>query len=364
MRSLLSILPIALIAIGLPACADERGDADDFDRAVAALEPAPLPAETATLSRIAFGSCLDQDRSLSILDRLRAEDPGLLLMLGDNVYGDSDDRELVPLRAAYARLARAEPFRELRADVPILATWDDHDYGRNDAGAGFEGRAASEALFDAFWEVDPERAAARRAGVHDAFVFGPEGRRVQILLLDTRSFRSPLTATDERGAAGRERYVPEPDPARTMLGEAQWDWLRARLREPADLRVVVSSIQVLADGHGWEAWRTLPAERERLLDLIRTVEGDTLILSGDRHRAGLYRMESAGGTSLVEATSSSLNRPIPGMDEEAGPLRIGPTFTGPNYGMLEVDWDAATVRLEIRNAEGDAVLAQAFPLDG
>jgi alkaline phosphatase D len=362
MRSLLRMLPIALlIGIGLPACADERGDADDFDRAVAALEPAGLPAETAILSRIAFASCLDQDRPLEILDRLRAEDPDLLLMLGDNVYGDSDDPELVPLRAAYARLARSEPFRDLRAAVPILATWDDHDYGRNDAGAGFEGRAASEVLFDAFWSIDPERAAAGRPGVHDAFVFGPEGRRVQILLLDTRSFRSPLTPSDERGAPGRERYVPEPDPARTMLGEAQWDWLRARLREPAELRVLVSSIQVLADGHGWEAWRTLPLERQRLLDLLAAADGDSLILSGDRHRAGLYRKEIAEGVTLREATSSSLNRPIPGMSEEAGPQRIGPPFTGPNYGMLEVDWEAGVLRVEVRAADGEPVLAQAFP---
>lgn len=362
MRTLLRMLPIALIGFGLSAWADERADARDFDRAVAALEPAPLPSEAETLTRIAFASCLDQDRPLGILDRLRAEDPDLLLLLGDNVYGDSQDRNLVPLRAAYARLARAEPFRELRATLPILATWDDHDYGRNDAGADFEGRAASEALFETFWAVDPARASTQRAGVHDAFVFGPAGRRVQILLLDTRSFRSPLTPSDERGAPGRERYVPEPDPARTMLGAAQWDWLRARLREPADLRLLVSSIQVLADGHGWEAWRTLPRERERLLGLLATADGDSVILSGDRHRAGLYRRE-IGGTALLEATSSSLNRPIPGMDEEAGPLRLGPTYTGANYGLLEVDWETGSVRLEIRAADGETVLAQALPLD-
>jgi alkaline phosphatase D len=365
MRTLLGMLPFALIGVGLVACADERADAADFDRAVAALEPAPLPAQTTALSRIAFGSCLDQDRSLSVLDRLRTEDPDLLLMLGDNVYGDSDDPALIPLRAAYARLARSQPFRDLRAAVPILAAWDDHDYGRNDGGAEFDGREAAETLFDAFWEVQPDRAAAGRAGVHDAFVHGPEGRRVQILLLDTRSFRSPLTATDQRGAPGRERYVPEPDPARSMLGAAQWDWLRSRLREPAELRLLVSSIQVLADGHGWEAWRTLPAERDRLLELLAAADGASLILSGDRHRAGLYRMETADGVPLREATSSSLNRPIPGMAEEAGPRRIGPTFTGTNYGMVEVDWESGTVRVEVRAAaDGEPVLSQAFPLSG
>ena len=37
-----------------------------------------------------------------------------------------------------------------------------------------------------------------------------------------------------------------------MLGEEQWRWLGNLLREPADLRLLASSIQVVADGHGWE----------------------------------------------------------------------------------------------------------------
>jgi hypothetical protein len=107
------------------------------------------------------------------------------------------------------------------------------------------------------------------------------------------------------------------------------------------------------------------AERDRLLELLAAADGASLILSGDRHRAGLYRMETADGVPLREATSSSLNRPIPGMAEEAGPRRIGPTFTGTNYGMVEVDWESGTVRVEVRAAaDGEPVLSQAFPLSG
>ena len=39
-----------------------------------------------------------------------------------------------------------------------------------------------------------------------------------------------------------------------MLGAAQWAWLRAQLLQPAELRLIVSSVQVLAEGHGWEGW--------------------------------------------------------------------------------------------------------------
>jgi alkaline phosphatase D len=67
---------------------------------------------------------------------------------------------------------------------------------------------------------------------------------------------------DERNTLGRERYIS--DPAKTMLGEAQWRWLEERFKEPGDLRLIVSSIQVLAEGHGWERWGNLPLEGQRL----------------------------------------------------------------------------------------------------
>ena len=69
----------------------------------------------------------------------------------------------------------------------------------------------------------------------------------------------PLKPTDQPGAAGKERYVPDDDPGKTMLGEVQWAWLADRLREPAELRLIVSSIQVVAEAHGWERWGNLAA---------------------------------------------------------------------------------------------------------
>jgi alkaline phosphatase D len=229
---------------------------------------APPPRAAATLTRIALGSCADQDEAQPIWDAVLAYRPDLFLFLGDNVYGDVRSAALVELRAAYSKLATIPGFERLRRDVPLLAIWDDHDYGRNDAGADFPWKQGSKDLFAAFWQLpvdDPRRA---REGIHHAQVFGPPGRRVQVILLDTRWFRSPLKRTDQRGAPGKERYVPDDDPAKTMLGETQWSWLEEQLLQPAELRLVASSIQVVAEGHGWERWGNLPRERQRLYDLI------------------------------------------------------------------------------------------------
>lgn len=125
------------------------------------------------------------------------------------------------------------------------------------------------------------------------------------------------------------------------------------------MRLLVSSIQVIAEGHGWEAWRTLPAERERLYQTLRRTHArDVIVLSGDRHRAGIYRHDDALGYPLYELTSSSLNLPIASAVEEPGPYRLGPTYRPENYGALEIDWPSRRVVLEIKDLNGEMVLRQ------
>ena len=100
------------------------------------------------------------------------------------------------------------------------------------------------------------------------------------------------------------------DPSKTYLGEKQWKWLNNSLKEKADIRFIVSSIQVIADGHGYEKWGNLPMEKLRLFNLIdKNNINNLIILSGDRHRGGIYKEKTNGGNQLFELTSSSLNLP-------------------------------------------------------
>jgi len=273
-----------------------------------------VQAQETPLSRVAFGSCADEEKPQPIWDAVLAYKPDLFLFAGDNVYGDVRDGRRIPdedelingLKESYALATRVPGLAALRASVPHLATWDDHDYGKNDAGADFAFRDEAQKLFLNFWTVPPSDERHRRQGVYHAQTFGPSGRRLQVILLDTRFFRSPLKVTDQRGAPGRERYVPDDDPAKTMLGADQWAWLATRLREPADVRLVISSVQVLAEGHGWERWGNLPRERQRLYDLVRDsgVNG-VIFLSGDRHVGAIYRETAGTPYAFIELTSAS-----------------------------------------------------------
>lgn len=308
-------------------------------------------AATQPLTRIAFGSCADQTQPQPIWESVLADPPELFLFGGDNVYGDSPGPDLTELRAAYAQADRVDGLSRLRATVPVMAVWDDHDMGRNDGGASYPHRRAAQRLFAEHWALPPDDPRWTREGVYTARVFGPPGRRVQVVMLDTRSFRSPLRKTDSRGAPGRERYLPDDDPAKTMLGPAQWAWLEEQFRQPAELRLLLSSIQILAEGHGWERWGNLPRERQRLLDLIGRTNG-VVLLSGDRHFGALYRETDGHPYPLTELTSSGINRVTSAKRGEAGPNRLGDRWIGANVGRITIDWAAESVALAVADVQG------------
>jgi alkaline phosphatase D len=146
-----------------------------------------------------------------------------------------------------------------------------------------------------------------------------------------------------------------------MLGVAQWAWLRTQLRQPAQLRLIVSSVQVLAEGHGFERWGNLPAERARLFDLIaETGARGVVFLSGDRHVGALYH-RAGGSSDLYEITASGINMTwVANRDD--GPLRLGAVYGAENFGTIDIDWWASEVRLAVRSMNGAVVRQVMIPL--
>jgi alkaline phosphatase D len=319
-------------------------------------------AEQPALTRIAFGSCSHQQKPQPIWDAVLAYRPELFIFTGDNVYGDVTSDAMTELREAYAAAAKVAGIAALRAKVPVLATWDDHDYGQNDGGGDFAHREQAKELFLDFWEIAGDDPRTRRPGVYHAEVWGPPGERLQIILLDTRSFRSALRPTDQRDALGKEDYLPDSDPAKTMLGEAQWEWLAEQLRKPAELRLLVSSVQVLAEKHGFERWGNLPLERQKLLDLIAESGARGVVLvSGDRHIGALYRLSENLPYPLYEITSSGLNMAY-AHNRDIGPLRLGEVYGRDNFGTIDIDWGAGAVTLAVRDMAGLAVRSATIPI--
>lgn len=317
------------------------------------------------VSRIAFGSCARESRPQPIWDAIAAARPDVFIFLGDNIYGDTED--MAVMQAKYDQLSAEPHFAAFRATgARILGTWDDHDLGLNDAGADYPKRAESKELLMRFFGDGPDADRRGRDGVYDSYVFGPPGRRVQVILLDTRWFRSPLESA-QLGDPPRLHYLPTTDASRTLLGDEQWAWLERRLREPADLRVIASSIQVLSQEHRFEKWWNFPHERERLMGLIDATRANGVVfVSGDRHSGEISRADALAGYPMIDVTASSLNQP--GQPEPTPEPNVHRAHSqrvrAENFGLISVDWSAPQpqVRMELRGLNGDVVVEHAVPL--
>lgn len=319
------------------------------------------PALAQAIDTIAFGSCAREREPQPVWTEIIAKDPDLFLFIGDNQYADvwyeDGKRVMKPipnierLLEAYRDLGNQPGYRRMQRHCPIMATWDDHDYGANDAGNDFSLRAESQQAFLDFYgfrENDPIR---EQEGIYHARTFGEPGQRVQVIMLDTRYHRDPL----ERASPGERRggpYVPTRDTGKTILGEAQWEWLEEQLRQPAHVRIIASSIQVVADEHGWETWGNFPHERQRLYDLIdETDASGVLFVTGDRHLMEISREpgDVAGRRApypMWDFTSSGLNeRPRPVGDPNS--FRVGPVLRETNFGIINIEWADSIERTRI-----------------
>jgi alkaline phosphatase D len=328
------------------------------------------------VTKIVVGSCADQNKPCPIWGKIADERPEVLVLLGDTIYADLVDGALVPAKpekiaACYKELAALPDFKRLRDGCRIVATWDDHDYGHNDAGAEYEHKDASQKLFLDFFNVpanDPRRA---RKGVYHAETFGPEGQRVQVIALDGRYHRSEIAKGPRAKIPGYSGtiapYLSNTKPGATMLGEEQWKWLEEQLKQPAELRLIGSGIQVLSEDHPFEKWMNFPRERERLYKLIRDTKANGVVfLSGDRHLGELSMDPDAVGYPLYDLTSSGFNQASKSWrPAEKNGHRVAAMPYGDNYGLITVNWAGAntTVSLQLRDAAGEIVVRHTVRLN-
>lgn len=315
--------------------------------ALAAPGRPPLPK---SVDRLAFGSCaysrMPDHKAWDTIGRLA---PQALVLLGDNVYADSEDPVVV--QRTLQRLGRRPRFRRLRKRIPLFHTWDDHDFGENDADGRHPAKEGVREVTLDFFRAPPDDPRRRQeGGIYTSHTFGAEGERLQLIVLDTRWDLSPRVP---RSDGGRGRYQPGEG---QILGEAQWRWLQKRLARPAELRVVVSSIPFGVEYTGWETWANFPAEQERLATMLQDV-GPVLVVSGDVHygEVSVFR-------GLVDFTTSGLAGHAYPPQENANRLE-DLAFHGNNFGILDVDWKARTVDVKLHQRKGPVAFERVFGFD-
>lgn len=300
-------------------------------------------------STIAFGSCGHEDHPLPIFNVINHYQPDLFLFLGDNIYGDTDQMDT--LIAKYKRLQSNPGFQKLRENTPeILAIWDDHDYGRNDAGRHYPFKEESKEIFLDFWKVPENSPRRKHLGIYGVHYYRDYGKTLQIILLDNRTFRDDLLPYG--GERSQERkyfydldYSPHTSTDSTLLGEEQWAWLEETLKVPADVRLICSGSQFSIEYNGYEAWANFPHEQQRMLDLIQKTKAEGVVfLTGDVHYAEISKLKAPGLYPIYDLTASGLSSTWHFATPNANRIE-GPVMDN-HFGLLKIFWNENPVRLQ------------------
>ena len=294
------------------------------------------------IQTIAFGSCDNQRLNQKFWDVIAAKQPDLWIWMGDAIYSDTEDMQ--EHKKDYDTLKQNPHYQNFISQVPVIGTWDDHDYGMNDGDRTYPKKAESEKLYLDFLDIPQDAGVRNHKGVYQSYVFGKGFQKIKIYLLDNRYFKDKL----EKDTATGNRY--KPNLTGTVLGQEQWQWLENEIKNSdATINIFVSGLQIIPDEQPYEKWANFPNERERFIKLLEKYKPkNPIILSGDRHFAELseytYRDFSQ---NLTEVTSSGLTHSFEGV-EETNSYRLGMPYDGKNFAILQIKWGGTIVAMKIK----------------
>jgi alkaline phosphatase D len=286
----------------------------------------PADAADARL-RFAFASCQHYEQGYFAAYRhIVADDPDLIVFLGDYIYESSWGKEhvrshgspepytLADYRARYA-LYRSDPhLQAAHAACPWIVTWDDHevdnDYADDRPEDGMEREAFLErraAAYRAYYEHMPLPERMRPDGPRmRIYTHLDWGTRARFAVLDCRQYRSwhACPRPGRRGGSNTldvEQCPRLAAPGRSMLGRSQERWLERTLGESRARWNLVAQTTPMAQfdqlpGPGRRAWTDgwdgYPAARLRFLDLVSSRKiPNPVVLGGDVHSFNVSQLK-------------------------------------------------------------------------
>ena len=313
-----------------------------------------FPAGPASFT-VAFGSCARLGSNGAVFDAIRAIEPDLYLVLGDWYYADIHENSVDVFAEVYDKTLTQPAQTALYRSVPIAYTWDDHDYGPNDAAANSPSRDAALAAYRHLVPHYPLAFSDDDDPIAQAFTIG----RVRFLLTDTRSARTPHAVAD--------------GPDKTMLGSDQVAWLEAQLlaaHERYPVIVWVNSVPwIAAAAPGADHWGGYATERERIAHFLadHAIEG-VVMLAGDAHMLAIddgsnsnFAPHGDAGFPVMHAAALDRTGSVKG-----GPYSENAFPGGGQYGTMTVHDDGGseiTIELIGRDWTGREITALSVPIE-
>ncbi len=278
-------------------------------------------------------------------DPILSNEPQVFIWGSDIIYSDTYDMSI--MSNAYQKMKNDSAYMNLKENLSVLGVWDEHAYGLNDGGANYSQKDSVQQIFLDFFDVDSLDNRRKQKGIYNSKLFKIDDYSINIILLDTRYFRSELTKDPE----GKKRYIPNNNSESTMLGTEQWNWLENELTSSkANFNIIMSSIQFLSYEHGFESWGNMPNEINKMEEILAGSNAKGIILlSGDRHIAEISKANVPGMTyPLIDFTSSGMTHSYDTFKGESNPYRVSEVVSKKNFGILRIDLTNNLVKMEIR----------------
>jgi alkaline phosphatase D len=303
-------------------------------------QPAPAMTAEPTQVRFASASCQNyQDGFYTAHADIAAQQPDFVAFLGDYIYesgpypvGENgvvrshdgpEPTDLIAYRNRYA-LYRSDPqLQAAHAACPWFVIWDDHEVENNYAALvpqdpadadGFAERRQQ--AYQAWWEHQPVALPPPpEQGEFRMYRAARWGSLLDIALLDGRQYRSDQACGDV--SLNVAPPCPETfDPARTMIGDEQEQWLLDQLGGHTAAWSVIAQQTVFGNTTlggavlNYDQWDGYPADRSRIVDALDPAR-NTIVLTGDIHFAGVGTIrqgERVTGTAVgVEFVATSIS---------------------------------------------------------
>lgn len=287
----------------------------------------------------------------------RGEYPSAKQIVGDRLVPVEESITLEGYRDRF-RLYRSDPdLQRIHQVLPMVAMWDDHETANDTWKDGAENhqpnegdwatrKALSEKVYREWMPVSDDYWAAYEIGDLGT-LFKLESRHLardrQLNFADIAKGTAP-DKVDAALAAFRDGALA--DPARTLLGAQQEEWLasglKASVKERKPWQVIAQEIVMgqlmmsseitqglAADAPDWlkqrmavtvaagkqgipfnmDAWDGYPAARARLMKSALAADANVVVLSGDSHNAWAFDLDLKGHRVGVEMGGHSVTSP-------------------------------------------------------
>lgn len=288
---------------------------------------------------LAMGSCLyvndpEFDRpgkgyggdgigAVQILQSIANKKPDVMLWTGDNVYyRDPDFYSKTRLDYRNRQARSLKEIQQILATAANYSTWDDHDFGPNDADRSYRLKEEALDLFNKYW-FNPSSGEVNNKGVYYYFTWSD----VDFIMTDDRYYRAPNKLKDS---------------TKDYFGQTQLTWIKDRLLNSfAPFKVIINGNQSINMNNPYEGFQGFKKEQNDLLAFIKEhkIEG-VVFLSGDRHHTELLKLQLDGMYPLYEFTNSPLtSSPNTRLGaEQNNPLRVDGTLVNDqrNFGFMRV----------------------------